>query len=871
MGDRSRSHWPISVLASVSALINMFLPLVLVRVLPPADVGKFKIFFLYLMVVPSLALSSGLLSGLAYWAGQGARARAAMQLSGALLLLLALLVGGALAAMHPVLARAMGWEGDQALWFALAAFGAVATLYFDEATIATGRIWTGAFFHSGFEMLRTAAMLGAALVYRSLNAVFVAHAAVILCKAALGFAAAVRLDLLGREFLRKEHSRVLNDVFRYAMPVSVALVFGVFTSWADQLILSTYLSASAFAVYSIGCLSVPPLLILEQSVMRVLIPQLSSAFAQGHTRRAAELYQGAVRQLSFLLVPAVTGLFVFADPIIELLFTKQYAASAGYLRVFAFSYLLLCIPPDAVQRSRGQSGWILKNSLIFSSLAVVLCFLLARAHGALGALAGMLFAKVLMKARSVIWVKHDTGWGWSEFLPLRAMLDQAVACAVLGALAWGTRAWFSTPLQWFCVAGAGFSVFYFLISLAVLRPMNAARAARGKGRVLMLTQYLGIGGLEKMILNLSVALKKSGRWEPSVFVYDHQPDSKYENLIASFRARQVDVETFQKPPGYSPRAVFRIAQAVVRGDITVIHTHDLGALIYGVLAKIVLCGGVRLVHTQHSFVHLRKAGRYAWYERIFARLADRLTVVSDATRDEYARLGIPAKKIEIVANGVDFPDLPLASRQEKIALRQGVLSGHSGALQRGSLPLDAFWILVLGRLHPVKGQRQAIEIWGKIPAELRKKSVLWIVGPEAERGEIEVLERLRASVPDSDRILLMGGTQDPRAWILASDVFLSASEFEGMPLGPIEARGSGVPCVLSDIPGHSFLKEQARFFALKDADAGAQALEEALRLLPGHGSNDSSYYSTLWSSSGSLRARYSADAMAEVYARAYKG
>lgn len=39
------SHWPLTLLGGMSSLLNLFLPVVLVRVFTPADVGVFKIFF----------------------------------------------------------------------------------------------------------------------------------------------------------------------------------------------------------------------------------------------------------------------------------------------------------------------------------------------------------------------------------------------------------------------------------------------------------------------------------------------------------------------------------------------------------------------------------------------------------------------------------------------------------------------------------------------------------------------------------------------------------------------------------------------------------------------------------------------------------
>ncbi len=71
----------------------------------------------------------------------------------------------------------------------------------------------------------------------------------------------------------------------------------------------------------------------------------------------------------------------------------------------------------------------------------------------------------------------------------------------------------------------------------------------------------------------------------------------------------------------------------------------------------------------------------------------------------------------------------------------------------------------------------------------------------------------------------MGTTHRPELWLTSSDLALSCSEFEGMPLGPIEAAGAGLPMVLSEIPGHAVVKDASLQFPLGDHSEGARLVE----------------------------------------------
>jgi hypothetical protein len=113
------------------------------------------------------------------------------------------------------------------------------------------------------------------------------------------------------------------------------------------------------------------------------------------------------------------------------------------------------------------------------------------------------------------------------------------------------------------------------------------RPAKQNRKILMVTQYLGLGGLERMVLNLATSLKADLQWEPQVFVFDHDKHSDTnEHLGPAFESEGIRVVYFSKRPRFSVRAVLKIVGIVFRDDISVIHTHDLGSLIYGACAKI---------------------------------------------------------------------------------------------------------------------------------------------------------------------------------------------------------------------------------------------------------------------------------------------
>jgi glycosyltransferase involved in cell wall biosynthesis len=339
-------------------------------------------------------------------------------------------------------------------------------------------------------------------------------------------------------------------------------------------------------------------------------------------------------------------------------------------------------------------------------------------------------------------------------------------------------------------------------------------------KVLILTQCFGVGGLEKTLVKLAVGLKQSGRFFPEVHAYDHDPQ---RNPWAETLDRAgVRWDAKIKAPGFSWEIVRDLKRRVSQEGVSIIHTHDLNALLYGALAK--WTGGrFKLVHTQHTFLHLVDF-KNKLFERIFPRAADELVCPSESLRATYAAHGFPVSTL--IPNGIEFSTSDLNRQGRAAWLAQGP-SGkeNSEAFETLRSSADRRWVLVLGRVNPGKGQERFLEVWPRMSESFRRDARVLFVGPPNDPDYLAKLKAMASQLPDAENLLWLHATSRPTEWMAVSDVFVSLSDFEGMPLAPVEAALSGTPLVLSDIPGHRGLHVPAT--TLVDAKSGA-AVEKAV-------------------------------------------
>lgn len=107
---------------------------------------------------------------------------------------------------------------------------------------------------------------------------------------------------------------------------------------------------------------------------------------------------------------------------------------------------------------------------------------------------------------------------------------------------------------------------------------------------------------------------------------------------------------------------------------------------------------------------------------------------------------------------------------------------------------DKFVIGHIGRMAPQKNQKFLLQIFKEIKKE-RINSILLMIGNGPLKKEIEAeIKRLNLQ----GDVILLGVRNDVPNLLMAMDVFVLPSLFEGLGIVALEAQATGVKCILSD-------------------------------------------------------------------------
>jgi glycosyltransferase involved in cell wall biosynthesis len=330
-------------------------------------------------------------------------------------------------------------------------------------------------------------------------------------------------------------------------------------------------------------------------------------------------------------------------------------------------------------------------------------------------------------------------------------------------------------------------------------------------KIVHVTQFLGIGGLEKIIFHIITEQLSLGH-DVSLYVYDYD-----QEWVPYFRKHGIHVITPPlKKPGYDLKLLRQMRNDLQ--DYDVVHTHDLNPLLY--LAPIYFFGKIffkklpKLIHTTHGLGHIERHPRYKTFERVIIPLTHKVIGVSEKIGKFYSEtLHVSEEKVRVIENGVDVYKAPITQslRAEK----------KSWLCARHNLDSTRPLLLSLSRVLPLKDQLFLIEAIKKRP-----DYQLVIVGPPSDQAYYDQLKKL-----EDKNIILVGAQELVSDYNMGSDLYVSASTHEGIPVAVLEAMAVETPCLVSDIPGHRTLLQEGKSIEIFELQNQAQFLELCDRLL----------------------------------------
>ncbi len=296
--------------------------------------------------------------------------------------------------------------------------------------------------------------------------------------------------------------------------------------------------------------------------------------------------------------------------------------------------------------------------------------------------------------------------------------------------------------------------------------------------VAQIIDSLNWGGAQKMQLTLARAAQ--GR-DIKLTVIPLRSAAN-SSLPAELSRLGVRVVPFPASGLINPIHLWQLARFLRRERFDVVHTHLTYANIIGILAAHM--AGIPVIAS------LRTAGYDTnyhnpvrhWLETLILRYGANRVMAVGHTVAEIHQERLRGRAIDVIPNSVNIiPPLPPA---ERTSLRNK-LTG------RAPHPL----LISVGRLSLPKGYPDLLNAFSAVRQQYPEAALI-IAGGGALRGE---LEAQMTTLKLEGFAFLLGARDDVPDLLAASDLYISSSHWEGLPVSVLEAMAAGLPVIATSV------------------------------------------------------------------------
>lgn len=260
------------------------------------------------------------------------------------------------------------------------------------------------------------------------------------------------------------------------------------------------------------------------------------------------------------------------------------------------------------------------------------------------------------------------------------------------------------------------------------------------------------------------------------------------------------------------KAIKQLKKIIDKEKFEIIHCHTpMGSVVTRLAAKKARKEGTKVIYTAHGFHFYKGAPLINWMifypvEKYLSQYTDCLITINDEDYELARKKFKKCKQIELIYGvGVDENKFNFKmTDQEKHELRKSL-----------GLRDDDFVLIEVGELNKNKNQMMAINTMAKLVKENSKIHLLLVgKGPQEDFYKNKINKyKLEKNVH------MLGYRKDIPQLLKISDILLSLSYREGLPVNVMEGMASNLPIIVTDCRGNrDLIKNDENGYVIKFND-----------------------------------------------------
>ncbi len=299
-------------------------------------------------------------------------------------------------------------------------------------------------------------------------------------------------------------------------------------------------------------------------------------------------------------------------------------------------------------------------------------------------------------------------------------------------------------------------------------------------KILQVDLHSGIGGGEKIMFSLIKGMRQNINFV--ILTSGGFYFNKYNKL---------KTKTYRLPCSIFGK-LLTIYKIIKKETPEIVHIHGTRSAFFVRIAVIFLKRKPRIIYTLHGFHIIRKKWPLnkilVFIEKFLNHWTDVLVCVSEADKKLVLKYGtMPAGEIKVIKNGIDKKQFQINDKSSAVKLKSKLGIENK------------FILLAVGRLHPPKDYLTILKAVALLVDKIPNIKLL-IAGDGKMK---DCLKKETSNLKIGEYVSFLGYRKDVPLLLKIADIVVLSTNWEGLPLVPLEAGACRKPIIASNIDGVS--------------------------------------------------------------------
>ncbi|KIL40132.1 hypothetical protein SD70_15780 [Gordoniibacillus kamchatkensis] len=329
-----------------------------------------------------------------------------------------------------------------------------------------------------------------------------------------------------------------------------------------------------------------------------------------------------------------------------------------------------------------------------------------------------------------------------------------------------------------------------------------------------LINSFSFAGAEKLTLDITKNMDKE-IFEIFVCSIGESKDKNELEIRNLFKSHGIQTLSLQKRMGNERlKTMIRLRNLLLEHNIDILHTHcpspDLYGKIAGLLSNIKVV--VSTIHNTEGYSPL--------IENVLKRITTHYIAISGNVKN-YAtkKLKLPSLKISVIYNGIDMANL------------RELIVDRPSKLAQLDIKSPKIVLTCVGRIVQQKGYEFLIRAFNQVLKKVPNVHLIIVGSDQLDPVYAQKIKQMVVEDGLDKNITFAGVRNDVKEILLASDIFVSSSIYEGFALVTIEALATGLPIVATDVGSIRELVEEGVNGYIVEAANDGQLAERIIQVI----------------------------------------